>query len=99
MTTLQARKKAIEKLKLLRSEIDLIDTKLLELLQKRATFAKEVGKIKTEFSLPIVDLTREKQMLIGFINQVKPESELSLEAIVTIYTEIIKVCRAIQCNG
>jgi chorismate mutase/prephenate dehydratase len=96
MTTSTDRQKALEQLNPLRSEIDKIDEELLELIQKRARTAIELGKLKTKFSLPIMDLTREKQVLSGFTAQVKPGDGLSLDAVVSVFTEIIKACRAAQ---
>ncbi|MDR1040592.1 MAG: chorismate mutase, partial [Deltaproteobacteria bacterium] len=96
MTTEEARKKAAEVLAPLRAQIDGLDDQILELIQKRALTAIELGKLKKKISLPIMDLSREKQVLARFTGKVKPGEGLTLDAVVAVYTEIIKACRAAQ---
>ncbi|MDR3153467.1 MAG: prephenate dehydratase [Deltaproteobacteria bacterium] len=91
-----SRKKAQETLAPLRAQIDDLDDRILELIQKRALTAIELGKLKKKISLPIMDLSREKQVLARFTDKVRPGEGLSLDAVVSVYTEIIKACRAAQ---
>ncbi|MDR2338752.1 MAG: prephenate dehydratase [Deltaproteobacteria bacterium] len=80
----------------LRKEIDDIDIKILDLVQRRARAAIELGKLKKTNSLPIMDLIREKQVLGHLANSIKPGDGLSLEAASSVFNEIIKACRAAQ---
>jgi chorismate mutase/prephenate dehydratase len=96
MTTEDQRAKANAELAPLRSEIDALDDQILGLIQKRALTAIELGKLKKKISLPIMDLSREKQVLARFTDKVKPGEGLTLDAVVAVYTEIIKACRAAQ---
>ena len=47
----------------LRSELDLVDIKITELLGKRLEIAAEIGKVKQEQGLPIYDAAREAEVL------------------------------------
>ncbi|MDR2198211.1 MAG: prephenate dehydratase [Deltaproteobacteria bacterium] len=85
-----------EVLKPLRDEIDQLDLKILELVQKRARAAIELGKLKKRHSLPIMDLVREKQIMTHLAGAVKPGDGLSIEAASSVFNEIIKACRAAQ---
>ncbi|MDR2460487.1 MAG: prephenate dehydratase [Deltaproteobacteria bacterium] len=90
------RQQAQEKLIPLRSRIDELDDKLLDLIQERARAAIELGKLKTKFSLPIMDLIREKQVISQLTEKVKPGDGLTLEAVSSVFNELIKACRAAQ---
>jgi chorismate mutase/prephenate dehydratase len=80
-----------------REEIDRLDARILELIQARAKAAIELGRIKKRSSLPIMDLTREKQVVSRLTQKtVEPGEGLGPEAVVGIFTEIIKACRAAQ---
>lgn len=46
-----------------RTEIDLLDRQIVELLNKRAAVVHEVGKLKKEAGLPVTAPAREKQVL------------------------------------
>jgi len=83
-------------LKPLRDEIDSLDEKLLALIQKRALTAIELGKLKKKSSMPIMDLVREKQVLSKLVQSINPGEGLSPDAVITVFTEIIKACRAAQ---
>jgi chorismate mutase/prephenate dehydratase len=80
----------------LRDEIDRLDGEILALVQKRARAAIELGKLKKRSSLPIMDLVREKQVISRLSQAVKPEDGLGVEAIMGVFAEIIKACRAAQ---
>ena len=55
--------RSFQKLKKKRKEIDLIDQKLLTLLNQRLRIALEIGKIKKEMGKKIYDPEREKEVL------------------------------------
>jgi chorismate mutase len=79
-----------------RIKIDEIDRRLVELLNKRAQAAHEIGKLKRNTSMPIYEPEREKKI---FENVQKanhgplPEGELR-----QVYERIIDVMRNIQKN-
>jgi chorismate mutase/prephenate dehydratase len=54
---------SIYKLKPLRDEIDIIDEKILELLNKRANIALEVAKVKREMNLEYYSPDREREII------------------------------------
>lgn len=53
----------MERIHELRERIDEIDEEILELLDKRAKVAKEIGEIKREKGISITDNEREKEVL------------------------------------
>jgi chorismate mutase len=77
-----------------RKKIDELDLRLVELLNERATAAREIGKLKRNTSMPIYEPEREK---IIFANVSKanrgplPDSELR-----HVFERIIDVMRNIQ---
>ena len=81
-------------LKELRKKIDAIDDSILELLRKRISVAKEIGKAKKN-SL-IYDPEREK-MVIQRLLLLAPDIES--EALSNIYTSIITLCRSVQMRS
>ncbi len=46
-----------------RESIDVIDTHLLALINRRAELSKEIGRVKMAAGLPIADISREEQVL------------------------------------
>jgi chorismate mutase len=77
-----------------RKQIDELDLRLVELLNRRAQAAQEIGKLKRNTSMPIYEPNRER---IIFENVSKanrgplPDSELR-----HVYERIIDVMRNIQ---
>ena len=53
----------MDNISLLRNKIDEIDEKLLYLLNKRAAYAIEIGKIKVQRNMNICDPEREKTII------------------------------------
>lgn len=85
-----------EELKKLRKQIDQIDETILELINKRALLAKEVGEIKKKNNLPIFVPSREKEIFerIEKLNK----GPLSNDTVKHIFREIISACRSIEEN-
>lgn len=77
----------------LRKQIDDTDRQIVELLDKRAAIAKQVGAAKQ--GGPVYRPEREKQVLdqAAKNSQVMPEP-----AVRAIYREIISACRNIQIS-
>ncbi len=72
----------------LRSEIDEINLKLLDLLNQRASIASEIGKIQSQLGSQIYDPQRESQMLTDL--QMANEGPFSNETISALFKEVFK---------
>ena len=83
-----------QKLKKKRKEINLLDLKLLTLLNQRLRMALEIGKIKKEMGKKIDDHRREKEVLERL--KLKNKGPLKDEDLKKIFTTIMKVCRKSQ---
>jgi len=84
-----------EVLKDLRALIDGLDDEILELIQKRAAVAIEIGQVKKRHALPVVDRPREKAVFERLM--VKSQGQpLKGPAVREIYSTIIRACRAAQ---
>jgi len=79
----------------LRGQIDQLDDQLLDLLQRRAEVAIEIGRVKKVHAIPITDRVREKEVMERLMNQ-SQERPLTGEAIREIYATVIRACRAAQ---
>ena len=77
-----------------RKELDLINQKLLTLLNQRLRITLEIGKVKKEMGKKIYDTEREKEIL----DRLKRENTgpLKEKDIEKIFTTIMKVCRQSQ---
>ncbi len=81
-------------LKALRVQIDKIDLHILELLNKRATVAGQIGKVKNEAGGEVFSPAREEEVLNNVLKANKgPLQEVTLKA---IFRELISGCRALQ---
>ncbi|WP_028950188.1 prephenate dehydratase [Sulfurihydrogenibium subterraneum] len=85
-----------KELQKIRKEIDNIDQTILQLLNKRALLAKQVGEIKKKNNLPIFVPTREKEIFerLEKLNT----GPLSNDVIKHIFREIISACRSVEEN-
>jgi chorismate mutase/prephenate dehydratase len=77
-----------------RREIDALDSKLLELINRRAELAIEVSGLKKKDSLGVYDLGREKE-IESKITGSNP-GPLSNQDILFVFREIISRCRSLQ---
>lgn len=78
----------------LRSEIDEINMQLLELLNKRAGVAREIGKIQMQRGTQIYDPQRESFMLTEL--QMANQGPFSNETISHLFKEIFKATLALE---
>jgi len=77
----------------LRKKIDVIDKKLVILINERATISKLIGDLKIKNNIAVIQDDREKSVY----EKVENQSELiNKEDIRKIWKEIIEVCRKIQ---
>ncbi|MCL2207735.1 MAG: chorismate mutase [Fibromonadales bacterium] len=80
----------------IRQELDIIEDKLVALLNERAKYVIEIGKIKHQQGLPITDLQREETIL----NRVaeKNQGPISDEFVKEIFKKIIEESTRLE-NG
>ena len=83
-----------QELKKKRKKIDLIDQKLLTLLNQRLYMALEIGVVKKEMGGEIYDPKREKEVL-GRL-KMKNRGPLKEEDLEKIFRRIMVVCRKSQ---
>jgi len=83
-----------QKLNKLREKINLLDQKLLTLLNQRLCIALEIGKIKKKMGKKIYDPKREKEILERLKR--KNKGFLKEEDLKKIFTMIMEVCRKSQ---
>jgi chorismate mutase/prephenate dehydratase len=76
-----------------RREIDLLDTELLRLLNRRAKIACELGAIKIASGLPAYDGQRERQVLARV--RAQNAGPLPQESVASIFSSIILETRRI----
>ena len=80
-----------------RAAIDVLDGQLLQLLNMRAKLACELGKVKREAGMEIVDLEREQQVLARVCQ--RNDGPLDQGAITRIYVSIIEEARRVQAGA
>jgi chorismate mutase-like protein len=74
-----------------RTAIDAVDQKILELLQERLTLVMRVGEIKRKHEAPIFDATREQQVLQRLLESAQPP--LDAELVRRVFTTIVEESR------
>lgn len=77
-----------------RNQIDEVNVQLIELLNKRATYATEIGKLKKEQGLPVFDADREQFILdkMGSLTN----GPLSSESVKKIFQVIMEETRKVE---
>jgi chorismate mutase/prephenate dehydratase len=83
-----------QKLKKNRKELDLLDQKLLTLLNRRLRITLKIGKIKKGIGKKIYDAQREKEILDRLKR--KNRGPLKKGDLEKLFTTIMKVCRKSQ---
>jgi len=82
------------KLQSLRVQIDAVDGQILDLLNRRARLAQEVGHVKAEANAPVFRPEREAQVLRGVAQ--RNAGPLDSANVHTIFREIMSACRAME---
>jgi chorismate mutase len=77
-----------------RKNIDALEDDLVELLNKRASYAIEIGKIKKKEGLPVLDQAREEEILDRVSKKTK--GPFSSMAIREIFKKVIEETRKIE---
>ncbi|MEM2180019.1 MAG: chorismate mutase [Nitrososphaeria archaeon] len=84
-----------EDINALRERIDYIDEEIVKLLAERVKVAKDIGRLKKEKGLPIVDSQRENEVYSRAI-RLALENGLSPEDCENIFKVIVQMCRKVQ---
>lgn len=78
----------------IRSAIDSVDRRIIELIQERASLAKEIGGVKREIGMRVLDPAREgkirEKLAAG------PDGPMDGDALVRIYEVIMAESRRLQ---
>jgi len=78
----------------LRNAIDTVDSRIIELLQERSSLASEIGKVKREIGMAILDPAREgkirKKLAAG------AKGPMDTDALIRIYEVIMEESRRLQ---
>ena len=85
---------SMEQLAECRRKIDVLDMRLLELLNERTRVVEEIGRIKRHLSLPIYEPRREEQVFHNVITN--NSGPLTAEAVKRVFERIIDEMRNIQ---
>lgn len=78
----------------LRDRIDTLDRELLELLNRRASLAQQVGEIKKQEGSVAFRPEREAQVIDGL--KARNTGPLKTESVAPIWREIMSACRALE---
>jgi len=77
-----------------RREIDLVDRRIVELLDQRTRIVEQIGRIKSEMQMPIYEPKREDEV---FANALAASAgPLPPEAVKRIFERIIDEMRVVQ---
>jgi len=79
----------------LRKQIDEADSKIVKLIAERIRTAEEIGREKRKKGRQIEDAERTKKVLEN-VRRIAREESLSLEAIESIYRQIVTVSKSVQ---
>jgi len=85
---------SIDKLEECREEIDVVDLKLVELLNERTRIVEKIGRIKQNLTLPIYEPKREEAVFHNVTGA--NQGPLSGEALKRIFERIIDEMLNIQ---
>ena len=81
-------------IKKLRRQIDELDDHVLECVNRRASLALEIGKVKKLTGEPIRVPEREEEVVRRLCAQ--SNGPLSSEAVARIFTRVIEECRGLE---
>jgi chorismate mutase len=87
----------IEEIIYLRQEIDRIDDRILILLKSRIKIAQEIGIIKKNYTIPILNRKREKE-IVEKLKAKARKLKLNEKYVTILFKKIIKQSRKEQKN-
>lgn len=79
----------------LREQIDDIDKRVLELFAKRQVVVKQIGRLKKEHNLSVIDLRREQQK-IEQLGKLALENNIDVSFVKNIWQMIFSEARKLQ---
>jgi len=79
----------------LRKKIDKVDLEILKALNKRAELVKDVGRVKIKSGRKDFYIPHREKKIISGLNRVN-RGPLEVEAVESIYREIINACRSLE---
>ena len=79
-----------------REQIDAIDLRILELLNRRTSVVEEIGRIKKEAHMPIYEPKREDQVYLNVTSN--NGGPMPNDAVKRIFERIIDEMRTVQKN-
>lgn len=85
----------MDEIKQLRSQIDDIDSQLLNLLAKRQEVVKQVGEFKLRRNIPVLDKARE-DYLYEYHQKLSTKYNISFDFIRELFAMIMEHSRKIQ---
>ncbi len=85
---------SMEQLAECRRKIDVLDMRLLELLNERTRVVEEIGRIKRHLSLPIYEPRREEEVFHNITTN--NSGPLTADAVKRVFERIIDEMRNIQ---
>lgn len=85
----------MEEIEKLRSDLDNIDMEILQLLMRRTKIVKQIGLIKKQYDIPVVDRRREKEVYDN-AKEFALEHELNSDQIESIFREIMQFSKKVQ---
>ncbi len=85
---------SMERLAECRQEIDVLDLRILALLNERTHIVEEIGRIKRKLSLPIYEPKREDAVFLNVTSH--NPGPLTADAVKRVFERIIDEMRTIQ---
>ena len=84
----------MENLEYYRAQIDKIDTELIRLMEERMEVAKNIGTVKLQSGMQVLDKSREKKVLASRVEKVtNPEYEALMEE---FFIKVMELSRGVQ---
>ncbi|MEE1067145.1 MAG: chorismate mutase [Fibrobacteraceae bacterium] len=77
-----------------RKKIDSLEDTLIELLNERASYALEIGKLKKQLGLPVLDAAREQEILERVAQ--KSKGPLSAESMKLLFSVLMQETRKLE---
>jgi chorismate mutase-like protein len=87
----------LDELENYRSQIDVLDRRLLDLLNERTAVVEQIGRVKQERKLGVYEPKREDQVYANVLNHNR--GPLPPEAVKRIFERIIDEMRTVQRNN
>lgn len=75
----------------LRNKIDDVDEKIVGLLAERFRLVGEISKVKVKLKIPVVDVEREKQILVR-VKKLAQNYKVNANLVEEIFKKIISCC-------